>query len=190
MFLPYPLILASQSPRRQDLLKQAGFTFTTINRDVSENFPDELSAIEAALYIADQKIQAYQDLVNQNIVICADTIVVQDQIILGKPENKKEALDMLGKLSGKAHEVITAVVISGPSGTKSFTETTKVIFEILENSEIIEYVDKFQPYDKAGAYGIQEWIGLIGIKEIQGSYFNVVGLPIHRVYQELKSFCT
>jgi len=190
MILSHPLILASRSPRRQDLLRQAGYDFNIVNREVSENFPETLSAIEAVLFITKNKAAAYKDLIKNNIVICADTVVVHDKKILGKPLDKQDAFNMLKILSGKSHQVITGVVISGPASTRTFTEETKVVFNNLDDSEIYYYIENFSPFDKAGSYGIQEWIGLVGIKEIHGSYFNVVGLPIHRVYHELKTFFT
>jgi len=143
-----------------------------------------------ALHIAHHKMQAYEDLTESNIVICADTIVVQEGTILGKPENEDQARIMLKTLSGNTHEVITAVAMKGPGKRKSFLEVTRVTFEDLDDEEIGHYINNFKPLDKAGSYGIQEWIGLIGIKEVHGSYFNVVGLPIHRVYQELKVLFT
>lgn len=188
MNLSYPLILASNSPRRKELLEQAGFTFKVVSRSVAENYPKHLSPEQVALFIAFQKMSVYEDLILHNIVICADTIVVFENEILGKPKNDKEAVAMLGKLSGQSHEVITGVAISGPNIQKSFTSTTVVQFDALSDEEISYYVEKFNPVDKAGSYGIQEWIGLIGIKEIHGSYFNVVGLPVSRIYEELKEY--
>jgi septum formation protein len=187
MVLPYPLILASNSPRRRELLLQAGFDFKVIGRKCSENFPSGLSPLDAALFIVNQKKEVYKDLIKTNLVICADTIVVKDERILGKPGNKDDAFSILKTLSCNNHKVITSVAIAGPDKSLSFAEVTNVEFENLDDDEIHYYVEYFQPFDKAGSYGIQEWIGLIGIKEIHGSYFNVVGLPINRVYQELKS---
>jgi septum formation protein len=186
MNLPCPLILASNSPRRKELLDLAGFNFTVEVRPIEETFPENLEPLAVATHIAKEKMKAYKDLANNNIVLCADTIVVQDGHILGKPETPETAYSMLKTLSGNTHEVITSVVIAGPGKSHTITEVTEVIFEDLNDEEIHHYIENFKPFDKAGSYGIQEWIGLIGIKEIHGSYFNVVGLPIHRVYQELK----
>lgn len=164
----------------------AGFDFSVEVRPVIEVFPNDLKPLDVAKHIANEKMKTYRDLTKTNIVICADTIVVQENHILGKPDNQKTAYDMLKTLSGNTHEVITAVVIGGPGNSQMITDITEVMFEDLDEDEIRHYVDNFKPFDKAGSYGIQEWIGLIGIKQIHGSYFNVVGLPIHRVYQVLK----
>jgi septum formation protein len=154
---------------------------------VIESYPTGLKPEAVAIHIANEKMKAYEDLTHSNIVLCADTIVVQNNQIIGKPENDEKAYIMLKTLGGNTHEVITAVVLIGPDQTRTFTEVTEVTFEELDDAEISYYINNFKPFDKAGSYGIQEWIGLIGIKEIHGSYSNVVGLPVHRVYQELKA---
>jgi septum formation protein len=186
----YKLLLASNSPRRKELLTQAGFTFKTISKKgIEETYPPDLEAVEVPIYLSIQKAKAYLHEVQQDeILITADTIVVCNGVILNKPSNREEAESMLLKLSGNEHLVITGVTLSHQNYTKSFCSTTKVFFNELTLEEINHYIHKFKPYDKAGAYGIQEWIGLISIPRVEGSYHNVVGLPIQDLYQELKSF--
>lgn len=183
------IVLASSSPRRKELLGNLGIDFTQINLPFVESCPDELGNEESAAFLANQKADhAALDLKNNEIVITADTIVCYGDQILGKPENRDEALAMLQGLSGKRHMVITGVCILSTLKRRCFVSSTEVVFSDLENDEIEYYIDRFLPYDKAGAYGIQEWIGYIGVKEITGSYFNVMGLPVQKLYYELKSF--
>ncbi len=181
------LILASKSPRRQQLLQSAGFTFDVRTMDVEETFPDDMAAQEVAEYLAIKKAKAFEDEITDEIVITADTVVVVDDKILGKPADKKEAIDMLQALSGRSHEVITGVALMTKNEIRSFSDVTIVNFKKLSHKEIDYYVDNYAPYDKAGAYGIQEWIGMIGITSIEGSYFNVVGLPVQKLYETLPS---
>jgi len=188
MNLPRTLILASKSPRRQELLRTAGFDFVVKTADITESFPGNLSPEEAAIFIAKEKSKFLQPYWKDNIVLAADTIVVLDNEILGKPSTASEAQEMLAKLSGRQHSVITGVSISTDYRSENFGDSTTVVFKKLQDHEIDYYIQQYQPIDKAGAYGIQEWIGMIGIEKIQGSYFNVVGLPVHRVYQELQKF--
>ncbi|MDX1629384.1 MAG: Maf family nucleotide pyrophosphatase [Fulvivirga sp.] len=183
-----PLILASKSPRRQQLLKDAGFTFDVKSREVDEAFPKHLPVQEVARYLATKKADAFTDELKDQVVITADTVVIIEEEILEKPKDNQEAFEMLQKLSGKRHQVITGVCIKDQEKSVSFDDTTTVFFKQLTEDEIKYYVNKFQPFDKAGAYGIQEWIGMIGIEQIEGSYFNVVGLPIHKVYAALMDF--
>ena len=184
------LILASQSPRRQELMKQAGFDFEVIVSDTDETYPPGLASHEIAVFIARQKAKAIEHhLKNEDtIIIAADTIVCLDSIIYGKPEDENHAFKMIKQLSGKQHEVITGVYLMSQKKQHSFSVQTKVFFKPLSTEQINYYIRQYQPYDKAGAYAIQEWIGLVGIEKIEGCYFNVVGLPISRLYTELKIF--
>lgn len=187
MFQQIPIILASKSPRRQELLSQMGYQFSLVLKEVDESFPANLSPIETALFIANKKINAFEHSITNELVITADTIVVLENEILGKPANRQDAIEMLQKLSGKKHHVITAVCLLHQHNIKSFFDTSAVFFATLSQSEIEFYVDNFKPYDKAGAYGIQEWIGINKIEKIEGSYTNIVGLPTEKLYKELAS---
>jgi len=181
------IILASKSPRRQELLSKTGIEFDVVLKEVDESFPEGLQLAEVAIYIAEKKAKAFDETLEENdIVLTADTIVCIDNKILGKPEDEDHAFEMLSLLSGRKHEVITGVAFLQDHKIYSFSETTEVYFLPLSNDEIEYYIKTYQPFDKAGAYGIQEWIGLAGIERINGSYSNVVGLPTHRVYQELQ----
>jgi len=184
------IILGSQSPRRKQLLKEIGLNFRTINISVEEISPPNLSAIETAIYLSELKSKAFpeNELKENSILITADTVVSLNDHLLGKPADKKEAIEMLQLLSGNTHEVISAFTLRSKHNFKSFYTVTKVCFKTLNLNEINYYIDHYQPFDKAGAYGIQEWIGKIGIEKIQGSYFNVMGLPVHQVYSELCTF--
>lgn len=188
MNLPCPLILASKSPRRQQLLKDAGFDFKVITRDIDESYPNTLETKEVARFIAEKKADAFKDITEDNIVITSDTVVIQGDKVLGKPADRNEAVAMLTMMSGSSHLVISGVCIAHKEQRVVFDDTTKVHFKALTVSEIEYYVDNFKPYDKAGAYGIQEWIGMVGITKIEGSYFNVVGLPVQKVYEALNQF--
>lgn len=180
-------ILASASPRRKQLLEWAEIDFEIIVHATDESFPQHLSPAEAAVYIAAQKAEAVK-AVSQTAktIIAADTIVVLDGNIIGKPKDREDALDILNRLSGKTHTVITGVVVKGGKEQISFFDETWVAFHTLSRAQIEFYVDKYKPYDKAGAYAIQEWIGVIGIKEIKGDFYNVMGLPVSRVVQALQ----
>jgi septum formation protein len=183
------LILGSQSPRRKALLESAGFCFRTWVLPTGEEFPDNLSPSEVARFLCVQKAAPFENVLGpESILITADTIVVKDNIILNKAANSEEALSMLNMLNGSSHEVITGVCISSEKNQVSFTETTKVFFNQLSTEELHWYINQYRPFDKAGAYGIQEWIGLTGIGKIEGCYYNVVGLPVPALYAELKSF--
>ncbi|HBW79775.1 MAG TPA: septum formation protein Maf [Sphingobacterium sp.] len=180
------IILGSQSPRRKQLLAGLGLTFEVDVRETAEYVDPNLSAAEVVLQIAICKAGAFADK-KDCLVICADTIVVSDKgEILGKPKDEQEARETLTNLSGQKHVVLTAVAISWEGKMSTFVETTTVYFYELELDEIDHYVTQFSPLDKAGSYGIQEWIGLIAIKKIEGEYNNVVGLPTAKLYQELK----
>jgi len=180
------VILASKSPRRQELLRLMDIDFRIVLKDVDESYPTHLSPEEIAIYIAEKKAKAFDESVDDEIVLTADTIVSVDGLILGKPETTDDAFRMLQTLSGKVHRVITGVCLLYKHQYNLFHDVSEVFFRKLTDEEIRFYVDKYQPLDKAGAYGIQEWIGLIGIDRINGSYTNVVGLPTEKLYQQLK----
>lgn len=185
----YNIILASQSPRRKQLMHQLGYTFTQVSKEVDESFPEEMPAKEVAEYLSRIKAIAFKDELGENdLVITSDTVVVIHNEALGKPETPKEAYDMISKLSGTTHEVITGVCLKSISKMESFSVSTVVEFEKLTVSEINYYIENYKPYDKAGAYGIQEWIGLIGVKKIIGSFYNVMGFPTKKVYQAIEKF--
>jgi nucleoside triphosphate pyrophosphatase len=185
--LKYPLVLGSASPRRKALLQDAGFTFEVVAPDVDESIPEGMSTDEAVKYLARIKAENVAEKVGDDkIIIGADTIVVLGNRILGKPKNGKEAKEMLRLLSGKTHEVKTGGYILYPDMQVSCIETTAVTFYELTNKEINDYVKHCKPFDKAGGYAIQEWIGMIGVEKIDGCYFNVVGLPVARIYRELQ----
>ncbi len=185
----YEFILASKSPRRQFLLKDLGLNFEVHTKDVDESFPDNLKAQEIPLYLCEKKANAFDKELNENtIVITADTIVWIENQVLNKPENYDDAVRMLQLLSGKMHEVYTGVCLKSKTKTKTFYALTKVYFKKLSQSEIEYYIKNYNPYDKAGAYGAQEWIGYIAVERIEGSYFNVMGLPVRELYEELLKF--
>ncbi len=185
----YKLILASKSPRRQELLKGLGVEFEIRTKEIEEVFPPALFKEEIPLYLSNLKAKAFEkDLKENELVITSDTIVWNENKQLGKPKSRAEAIEMLQNLSGKKHEVITAVTLMTKTKTHSFYETTKVFFKELSQEEIECYINNYQPFDKAGSYGIQEWIGFVGIPKIEGDYFNVVGLPLFRLNEELGKF--
>ena len=181
------IILASQSPRRKQLLEWAEIPFDIIVKETSEDFPPGLSSEEVAVYIARNKALAVQEEANdEQVILAADTIVVLNDHIIGKPVHREEAVSILLALSGEKHKVITGVVIRKGEKEISFADTTEVEFHHLAISEIEFYVDKYKPYDKAGAYAIQEWIGVVRIKSVNGDFYNVMGLPVSRVVRELE----
>lgn len=184
----YKVILASNSPRRKDLLTGLGVEYEVRTlSDVDESFPAGLQRAEIPLYIAKEKAAAYQTMLNPGeLMITADTIVWLDGKVLGKPADREEAMQMLREMSGRTHEVFTGVALTTVAWQRSFSAQTEVRFSELTEEEIRYYVDLFHPMDKAGAYGVQEWIGFIGVEHISGSYFNIMGLPVQRLYQELK----
>lgn len=187
----YKIILASGSPRRKELLGGLGIDFEVRLLDgIDESYPDDLSGEGIAEHISRQKAQAYLSTVAEDeLVITADTIVYLDGEVLGKPKDEDDAKCMLRKLSGRQHQVITGVTLLTKSFTKTFSSVSQVFFDRLTDEEIEHYVTHYHPTDKAGAYGIQEWIGYIGVERIEGSYFNVMGLPIQKLYRELKKVC-
>ena len=186
----YKVILASNSPRRKELLGGLGIDFEVRTlSDIDESYPDSLKGEDIPMYISGKKAEAYkQGMADDEMIITADTIVYDHEQVLGKPKDRGEAMRMLRELSGHAHEVITGVSIVTKEKTTQFASTSKVTFAELTDKEIAYYVDTYKPYDKAGAYGIQEWIGYVAVTRIEGSYFNVMGLPIQRLYTELKQF--
>lgn len=184
----YKVVLASNSPRRKELLGGLGIGYEVKTMpDIDESYPDGLSMEEVPVYIARSKADAYRPLMQPDeLIITADTIVWLDGVVMGKPKDEEEARDMLRRLSGQTHQVVTGVCLTTIDRQQSFATVTDVTFDRLTEEEITHYVSRYQPMDKAGAYGIQEWIGYVGVRSIKGSYFNVVGLPIRRLYQELK----
>jgi septum formation protein len=185
----FRLILASRSPRRLELLQDLGLKFDVVIKEYDELYPEGLPGDAVARYVAQEKAASFINEISENeIVIAADTIVWCNNKVLGKPLDHKDAVRILKEISGNTHEVITGVSIRSRYKEVTFSESTKVTFEILSEEEISYYIERYKPYDKAGAYGIQEWIGLIACSHIEGSYFNVVGLPVQRLYKELKNF--
>ena len=186
MKLKRQLILASSSPRRQYLMREAGFEFTLEKPGIDESFPPETPVGQVAKYLALKKAAYFRPNLKDQIVVTADTVVILFNRLLNKPRDKNEACEMLASLSGRTHRVMTGVCILSREKEDSFDDTTEVTFQSLSKEEIAFYVDHYKPYDKAGAYGAQDWIGMVAIKKIEGSYFNVMGLPIHMVYERLK----
>ena len=186
----YEIVLASNSPRRKELLQRMGVNFKVRTLfGIDESYPDSLRGEDIVCYISRNKAKAYQSSMAPNeLLITADTIVYVDGEVMGKPKNAEQAKEMLHKLSGKTHQVITVVTIVTAKRTENFGVTSQVKFTNITDEEINFYVDNYLPFDKAGAYGIQEWIGIVAVEEIKGSYFNVVGLPVQRLYQKLKTF--
>jgi len=180
------IILASASPRRQELFKNLGINFTIKIKEIEENYPSNLKEEEITNYLAILKANAFEGEINENeFIVTSDTIVWYKDSALEKPKNEKQAIEMLQKLSGTHHKVITSVCIKTTKVQKVFFDTTIVHFKHLSKDEISFYIKNYKPFDKAGAYGIQEWIGFIGVTKIEGSYFNVMGLPVHKLYEEL-----
>lgn len=179
------ITLASQSPRRKELLSLLDYDFNVEVRQTDEVYPDELNAEDVAEYLAKLKASAFSNINENQIIITADTVVILGEEILGKPKDETEAKHMLKSLSDRSHLVVSGVCIKSKDKTISFSNKTKVFFKELKDSEIEYYVKNYKPFDKAGSYGIQEWIGAVGITKIEGSYFNVVGLPIHELNDRL-----
>lgn len=186
----YKIVLGSNSPRRRELLSGLDIDFEVrIIPGIDESYPDSLSAEDIPLYIARKKAEVYLEKLSEDeLLITADTIVWTFHEILGKPSSREDAINMLQTLSGHVHEVITGVYLASKEKTIGFSVSSAVSFATMEEEDIIYYVDKYRPFDKAGSYGIQEWIGYIGVEAINGSFYNVMGLPIQRLYQELKEF--
>jgi septum formation protein len=185
----YEIILASKSPRRQELLKGLGLKFEVQSMDIPEVFPDGLGMTEIPVYLAELKAKAFRPSLKKNqMVITADTIVCLDGHVMNKPTDYADGFRMLKNLSGNKHQVLTGVCILTTEKKESFFASTDVWFKTLSDEEIQYYLENYRPYDKAGAYGIQEWIGYIGIHHIEGSFFNVMGLPVQSLYEHLKAF--
>ena len=183
----YHIVLGSQSPRRQELLRGLCLPFEVRSIDVEESYPGTLRGAEIPCFLSQKKAGAYP-LADDTLLITADTIVWNQGEVIGKPKDREEAIRMLQSLRGHAHEVITGVCLTTRERQKSFAVTSTVHFAPLSDEEIVYYVDHYKPFDKAGAYGIQEWIGYVGVERIEGSFYNVMGLPVQRLYQELKMF--
>lgn len=184
----YNVILASGSPRRQQFLKDLGLDFTIELRNVEEIYPETLQGHQITDYLAELKASPFDKLKENDILITSDTIVWLDNKAIGKPKDRNDAIKIFKELSGKKHQVITSICIKTTSEIKIINDTTDVYFKKLSDNEINYYIDNFQPYDKAGGYGIQDWIGYIGVEKIEGSFFNVMGLPVHKLYIELSKF--
>lgn len=183
----YKIILASQSPRRIELLGGLNIKFEVMVLDVNEDFPAQMVGVDIPMFLAEKKANAYKHIMDENtMIITADTIVWHEGKVLGKPVDETDARRMLRALSGKTHQVITGVCISTLQRRKVFHVISDVRFARLAEAEIEYYLQNFKPYDKAGSYGVQEWIGFVGVEHINGSYFNVMGLPVQRLYNELK----
>ena len=189
IFNKYKFVLASKSPRRQELLKGIVPEFDIMLRDTAESYPATLQGAQIVEHLAKLKASAFEgELTDNQLLITADTIVWIDNQVLGKPQNRAVAIEMLRQLSGRKHTVYTGVCLKTTQKERVFSAATDVYFRQLSDDEIAYYVDTYKPFDKAGSYGIQEWIGYVGIERIDGSYFNVMGLPVQRLYQELKKF--
>ena len=187
--ISWNVILASKSPRRQNLIKELGIDFEIRTKEVEEIYPEELEREHVALFLSELKANAFADEIKEkDLVITSDTIVCLGDRIIGKPKGREDAFHMLSDLSGNKHEVITAVTLTSSEKQESFHVVTEVYFKVLTNHEIDYYINKYEPYDKAGSYGIQEWLGYIGIEKINGSYFNVMGLPVKELYEALDNF--
>ena len=190
MELPYKIILASNSPRRKELLAGLDLQFEVrVLQDIDESYPEDLPTQEIAEFISKKKADAYvQTMADDELVITADTVVILGDEVMGKPRDEADAKRMLGELNGQTHQVTTGVTLSTKERQMSFSVVTDVTFKQLSSDEIDYYVRTYHPMDKAGAYGIQEWIGYIGVTALNGSYFNVMGLPVQRIYEALRTF--
>lgn len=190
MLQKYNVILASNSPRRKELLSglEVDFEVKTI-KGLEESYPSELKAGDIPLYLAKQKASAYVSLLTDNtMIITADTIVWLDGEVMGKPKSREEAIEMIGKLAGNTHQVYTGVCVKTKGKEVSFVDRSDVTFASLSQEEIEFYIDKYKPFDKAGSYGVQEWIGYVAVERIEGSFYNIMGLPVQKLYQYLKNF--
>ncbi|HCM75046.1 MAG TPA: septum formation protein Maf [Cytophagales bacterium] len=184
-----PLILGSSSPRRQFLMKEAGYAFTLAKPEGDESFPSSIPVEVVPQYLAEKKAKSIEyQLKGDEVILTSDTVVILNGQILNKPTDREHAMAMLSELSGKTHTVITAVCLLDKQTMDCFDDRTRVTFKQLTPEEIAYYVDNYQPYDKAGAYGAQDWIGMVAIEKIEGSYFTVMGLPMHKVYTHLQNF--
>lgn len=182
------ILLASNSPRRKELLKELGFDFEVVFVDCDEVYPDHLEVDQIAAYLSELKSNAYHTLNQDEILITADTIVALDGQILGKPKDETHAIEMLQKLSGKIHQVYTAITLKTITNVVTKTDIAHVEFDTINEDEMLFYIQNYKPFDKAGSYGIQEWLGMAKIKKIQGSFYTIMGMPTHLVYSLLKDF--
>lgn len=189
-FKDYHIILASNSPRRKELLRGLDIAFDVrVQPDIAEDYPADTAPADVAAYISREKANAYKDTIAENeLIITADTVVIVGNEILGKPHDGAEAKEMLYKISGRKHQVVTGVCLTTTEKQRCFSVSTDVTFKNLKEEEIDYYIETYSPLDKAGAYGIQEWIGYIGVTALEGSYFNVMGLPVQRIWEELNRF--
>lgn len=189
-FKDYHIILASNSPRRKELLRGLDIAFDVrVQPDIAEDYPADTAPADVAAYISREKANAYKDTIAENeLIITADTVVIVENEILGKPHDDAEAKQMLHKISGRKHQVVTGVCLTTTEKQRCFSVSTDVTFKNLKEEEIDYYIETYSPLDKAGAYGIQEWIGYIGVTALEGSYFNVMGLPVQRIWEELNRF--
>ena len=189
-FKDYHIILASNSPRRKELLRGLDIAFDVrVQPDIAEDYPADTAPADVAAYISREKANAYKDTIAENeLIITADTVVIVGNEILGKPHDDAEAKEMLHKISGQKHQVVTGVCLTTTEKQRCFSVSTDVTFKNLKEEEIDYYIETYSPLDKAGAYGIQEWIGYIGVTALEGSYFNVMGLPVQRIWEELNRF--
>lgn len=189
-FKDYHIILASNSPRRKELLRGLDIAFDVrVQPDIAEDYPADTAPADVAAYISREKANAYKDTIAENeLIITADTVVIVGNEILGKPHDDAEAKEMLHKISGRKHQVVTGVCLTTTEKQRCFSVSTDVTFKNLKKEEIDYYIETYSPLDKAGAYGIQEWIGYIGVTALEGSYFNVMGLPVQRIWEELNRF--
>ena len=179
------LILASGSPRRQQFFKDLGVDFKIVLKPVDEIYPNHLKGAEITDFLAQLKASAFKEIGTDDIIVTSDTIVWHNEQALNKPKDREEAIGMIQSLSGTTHQVITSVTFTMSNRQKTINDTTSVTFKTLSQDEIEYYIDNFQPYDKAGGYGVQEWFGYIAVTHIEGSYFNVMGMPMHKVYETL-----
>ncbi len=179
------ILLASQSPRRQELLKGLGIDFEIVKIESDESFPEELVREEITEHISENKANAFRELNSNEILITADTLVWLNNKVLGKPKDHQDAFDMIAEMSNSTHEVFTSITVKSMDKTYTFSETTEVVFDKFSEEEIHFYIEKFKPFDKAGAYGIQDWLGYAKISRINGCYYNVMGLPLHQLYKVL-----
>ncbi|GAB3651072.1 Maf-like protein [Echinicola sediminis] len=183
------IVLASKSPRRQELLKGLDIDFTVRTKDIDEGFPKELSDNHVAAYLAEKKAAAFEEeLADNELIITSDTTVLVNGKVLNKPSSKEEAVKMLKELSGNVHQVISGVCMMDKTKKVVFDDTTEVHFNVLLEEEINHYIEKYKPYDKAGSYGVQEWIGYAAVNRLVGSFYTVMGLPVHKIYEELKNW--
>lgn len=183
------IILASKSPRRQQLLKGLDIEFEIRTKEIDEIYPDDMPNEEVPQYLSKLKASAFKDELNENdILITSDTVVILGDAILEKPKDRSEAISMISRLAGNTHTVVTGVCITSKSKQESFSDHTKVTFKALTQEEVEYYIDNYQPFDKAGSYGCQEWLGYIAIDRLEGSFYSVMGLPLHQLYSFLKKF--